>query len=454
MERWIRKKGNYIRTVCLAFLVLLVAVCWQNLNTSGDAPALWEIMEHFKGNLYRKALDVHMPIVAASAGESRERPAWGFFLERILAVLPIQSYTMSLIEYDTRPESELSYEMLMAREGVDEQYRDGQLVDAGDLTGAAGGIAGESAGNEEGLSGSAKENVDGTGGAADGTAAGGAAESAGEASGAGEGTAVPPEGSPFVPATEPVVHISREKLNDFDYLIQHFYVVDKTTTIDSSQLNAQELLAMNMKLAVGADQPQILIHHTHSLEGYADSTGDTSTSIVGVGEYLALLLRERYGFHVIHDTGAYDVEDHQNAYAHAGPAIERILAENPSIEVVIDLHRDGIKEGHLVTDVNGKQTAKIMFFNGLSRTTSNGDLDYLYNPYLKENLALSLQMKLAAEEYYPGFARSNYLKGYRYNLHYAPKSMLIEVGAQTNTVQEAMNAMEPLADLLHKVLAP
>lgn len=108
MERWIRKKGNYIRTACLAFLVLLVAVCWQNLNTSGDAPALWEIMEHFKGNLYRKALDVHMPIVAASAGESRERPAWGFFLERILAVLPIQSYTMSLIEYDTRPESELS----------------------------------------------------------------------------------------------------------------------------------------------------------------------------------------------------------------------------------------------------------------------------------------------------------------------------------------------------------
>lgn len=450
MERWIRKKGNYIRTVCLAFLLLLVAVCWQNLNTSGDAPALWEVMEHFKGNLYRKALDVHMPVVAAASGESRERPVWGFFLERILASLPIQSYTMSLMEYDTQPESQISYEMLMAREGVDEQYRDGELVADG---GTAGNGAGEGTGGE-----TANAAGEGTGGetvntAGEGTA-GGIAEGAAGASGGAVETTGQAEGAPFVPATEPAVHISWEKLNDFDYLIQHFYVVDKTTTIDSSQLNAQELLAMDMKLAAGADQPQILIHHTHSLEGYADSTGDPSTSIVGVGEYLTLLLRERYGFNVIHDTGAYDVEDHQNAYAHAGPAIERILAENPSIEVVIDLHRDGIKEGHLVTDVNGKQTAKIMFFNGLSRTTSNGDLDYLYNPYLKENLALSLQMKLAAEEYYPGFARSNYLKGYRYNLHYAPKSMLIEVGAQTNTVQEAMNAMEPLADLLHKVLAP
>ena len=69
-------------------------------------------------------------------------------------------------------------------------------------------------------------------------------------------------------------------------------------------------------------------------------------------------------------------------------------------------------------------------------------------------MAFSLQMKLAAEEYYPGFARRNYLKGYRYNLHYCPKSLLVEVGAQTNTLEEAMNAMEPLAELLHKVLAP
>ena len=171
-----------------------------------------------------------------------------------------------------------------------------------------------------------------------------------------------------------------------------------------------------------------------------------------MGEKLATLLREEYGFHVMHHTGEYDVADRDNAYSYAGPALEQILAENPSIEVVIDLHRDGVAETTHLVEVNGKQTSQIMFFNGLSRTTANGDIAYLANPNLADNLAFSFQMKLAAEEYYPGFARGTYLKGYRYNLHYRPKSLLVEVGAQTNTVEEAMNAMEPLADLLHKVL--
>ena len=93
-----------------------------------------------------------------------------------------------------------------------------------------------------------------------------------------------------------------------------------------------------------------------------------------------------------------------------------------------------------------------MFFNGLSRTTSQGNLSYLPNPYIEDNLAFSFQMQLAAAEYYPGFTRRIYLKGYRYNMHLCPKSMLIEVGAQTNSFEEAKNAMEPLAILLAKVL--
>lgn len=248
--------------------------------------------------------------------------------------------------------------------------------------------------------------------------------------------------------------ISREKLNDFDYLLQNFYQIDRTTTIDGSQLNAEALLGKSMKLETGAENVQILIYHTHSQEGYADSApGDVSTGVVGAADYLTELLQEKYGFNVMHHTGEYDVKDRDNAYSYAGPALEQILAEHPSIEVVIDLHRDGVAETtRLVTEVNGKQTAQIMFFNGLSRTTANGDIPYLANPYLADNLAFSFQMKLAAEEYYPGFARSNYLKGYRYNLHYRPKSLLIEVGAQTNTFEEARNAMEPLADILHRVL--
>ena len=83
---------------------------------------------------------------------------------------------------------------------------------------------------------------------------------------------------------------------------------------------------------------------------------------------------------------------------------------------------------------------------------NNGSLDSLPNPYISDNLALSFQLSYQAARYYPHFTRCIYLKGYRYNLHVRPKSILLEVGAQTNTVQEAMNAMEPFSVILNKVL--
>ena len=93
-----------------------------------------------------------------------------------------------------------------------------------------------------------------------------------------------------------------------------------------------------------------------------------------------------------------------------------------------------------------------MFFNGVSRLKS-GELGYLYNPNKAENLAFSLQMQLLAAKYYPDLTRKIYIKGYRYNLHLAKRAMLIEVGAQNNTVTEAKNAMIPLAELLYRELS-
>ena len=120
---------------------------------------------------------------------------------------------------------------------------------------------------------------------------------------------------------------------------------------------------------------------------------------------------------------------------------------------MIDLHRDAMPKGKkLLCEVDGRPTAKFMFFNGLSRTKKTGDITYLYNRNLKDNLALSFRMKLTAEEYYPGLTRKNYLKGYRYNMHLKDKYLLIELGAQTNTVEEAMNACDPLAHILSLVL--
>lgn len=259
------------------------------------------------------------------------------------------------------------------------------------------------------------------------------------------------------PTGQPVLDMSIEKLRDFDYLLSNFYIVDSTTMIGPEQLNPDDLLNRSMKITQNADEPKILIFHTHSQEEFADSIpGDPSTSIVGVGEYLTQLLNAK-GIPTIHDTGVYDIIngqlDRSNAYENAEASIRPILEANPSVEVVIDLHRDGVAEGtHLVTDVGGKPTAKIMYFNGLSRTRANGDIDYLYNPYIQDNLAFSLQMQIASETLYPGFARRIYLRGYRYNLHLMPKSLLIEAGAQTNTVEEMRNAMEVLAETLYHVL--
>ncbi|MBE5921881.1 MAG: stage II sporulation protein P [Lachnospiraceae bacterium] len=238
----------------------------------------------------------------------------------------------------------------------------------------------------------------------------------------------------------------------YQFLVKNYYNISSGTVVYESELNGQ-LLTKKMYLSEIKNEPQILIYHTHSQEFFKDSDeSNPETGIVGAGTYLTELL-EGYGYSVLHVTDTFDYVDgkldRDNAYTLAGERLEEILEEYPSIEVIIDLHRDGVNEDlHLVTEIDGKQTAQIMFFNGMSRT-NEGNISYLPNKNLQGNLAFGLQLKLKAEAYYPGFTRKNYIKPYRYNLQLREKSILIEAGAQTNTFQEVKNAMEPLAILLH-----
>lgn len=247
----------------------------------------------------------------------------------------------------------------------------------------------------------------------------------------------------------------RQDLNDYNFC-QQFYTVTSITSLTKEIFRPSEFLDKDMKITHDSSSPQILIFHTHSQEKFADSTDDDSTSILGVGDYLTELLTGK-GYNVIHDRSVYDYVDgkldRSKAYTYAEQGIESILESNPSIEVVIDLHRDGVADTtHLVTEVDGRQMAKIMFFNGISYSNVKGNINYLYNPYRDDNLAMSLQMHLIGEAYYPGFLRRNYINAYRYCLHERAKSMLMEAGAQTNTFEEVKNAMEPLADMLDKLL--
>lgn len=261
-------------------------------------------------------------------------------------------------------------------------------------------------------------------------------------------------GGEFVPAGRQM-QIDLAQLKDYESLVGNFYAIDANTMIGSDQLSVDKLMEIDMTMAKQEGEgPQILIYHTHSQEAFADSVpGDVNTGIVGVGEYLTQVLTEQYGYRVLHHTGQYDVETRDNAYSRALPEVEQLLAKNPSIQVVIDLHRDEVaQDTRLVTELQGRPTAKFMFFNGLSRTRKTGDIDYLRNENQEANLAFSFQMQLKAAEYYPGLTRRIYLKGYRYNMHLCPRTLLVELGAQNNTYEEAINACDPLAHILDMVL--
>ena len=256
----------------------------------------------------------------------------------------------------------------------------------------------------------------------------------------------------------PILDLSRGKLSDYDYLMNNFYIVDENTDASAAKINAAEFLAEDFSLSHGPLEPQILIYHSHSQETFSDSReGEEEDSIVGVGNYLTSLLTEKYGYQVIHVKEAFDMMsgelDRSKAYDYACDYVEKVLEENPSVEVVIDLHRDGIDEDRrLVTEINGKETAQILFYNGLSYTNTQGQVSYLPNPYIQDNLAFSFQLEYQAALYYPTFYRGIYLAGLRYNLHLRKRALLLEAGAQTNTVQEVKNAMEPFADILNRVL--
>ncbi|HCW40725.1 MAG TPA: stage II sporulation protein P [Lachnospiraceae bacterium] len=261
-------------------------------------------------------------------------------------------------------------------------------------------------------------------------------------------------GGEFVPAGRQM-QIDLAQLKDYESLVGNFYAIDANTMIGSDQLSVDKFMEIDMTMAKQEGEgPQILIYHTHSQEAFADSVpGDVNTGIVGVGEYLTQVLTEQYGYRVLHHTGQYDVETRDNAYSRALPEVEQLLAKNPSIQVVIDLHRDEVaQDTRLVTELQGRPTAKFMFFNGLSRTRKTGDIDYLRNENQEANLAFSFQMQLKAAEYYPGLTRRIYLKGYRYNMHLCPRTLLVELGAQNNTYEEAINACDPLAHILDMVL--
>lgn len=216
--------------------------------------------------------------------------------------------------------------------------------------------------------------------------------------------------------------------NDITFINTPNVSVDKNT-----------LLSTPLNFSTPSGSPQVLIIHTHTSEAYAESPNarneDPAYNVVGVGKAIKEELAKA-GIGVIHDTTQNDNPSYNQSYKKALALIEKNIAANPTIEIVLDIHRDYIKrdDGTLIkpttTTKSDEKAAQIMFVMG----TDSMDL---YHPEWRHNLAFSAQIQTKIQSIEPGLCRSINIRTERFNQHATMGSMIIEVGTGVNTFKEA-----------------
>ena len=205
------------------------------------------------------------------------------------------------------------------------------------------------------------------------------------------------------------------------------------------------LMAQKPDLDLTGEGPTVLIVHTHTTESYRETDGsrslDESENMLSIGDEVARVL-ELGGIRVIHDRTVHDYPDYNSAYAAARTTIEGYLAEYPTIELVLDLHRDAAGEDSppLTTSatVGGQTCAQLMMVVG----TDAGGNDH---PGWQENLSLALNLTALLEYENPGITRPVNLRSQRFNMDLSPGSLLVEVGAAGDSHSEALLAANALA---------
>lgn len=214
------------------------------------------------------------------------------------------------------------------------------------------------------------------------------------------------------------------------------------------------ILAEGPQITLPAEGPQILIIHTHGSEAYTQAgldrydaednsrTSDTRYNIIRVGDELTEKL-EAEGLSVLHDREIYDYPSYTGSYTRSGAAVEEYLRQYPDIAMVIDLHRDALGSDGVVyktvAEEQGVCASQVMLLVG---TDASG----LEHPNWQGNLSLALYLQQAVSEKHPTLMRPVSLVQQRYNQHLSPGSMIIEVGSNGNTLQEALAAIRLFAD--------
>ncbi len=222
-------------------------------------------------------------------------------------------------------------------------------------------------------------------------------------------------------------------------------------------IDIDSLCAEEMPFTVEKDAPQVLVVHTHTTECYdgdqmsgeTERTTDDNYNVVAVGEVICGVLEEN-GIHTIHDKTYHDYPSYQGAYSRALTTIENHLKENPTIKIVLDIHRDAFvyEDGsklEVTCDENGISTAQVMIVAG---TDSMG----LWHDNWRGNLVFASKIQNAAEIMYPGLMRPVNLRTERFNEHMTRGSLILEVGSNGNTLAQAKEGGKNVARAIAAVL--
>ena len=253
--------------------------------------------------------------------------------------------------------------------------------------------------------------------------------------------APPPQEDTPLPSETPAPAIAVFSQTD-GKLIQLRNTSDKKADVSTALLT-------ELQWDLYANQPTVLILHSHGSESYehtgeyqettAYRTLNTDYNMVSIGDQLAKKL-EQAGIRVIHDRTLYDVPSYNDAYVNARKAIQQHLADNPSICLVLDLHRDAAatETGQIryVTDTPEGTAAQLMLVLGTNHTG------------WQDNLSFATKLQVQLEKQVPGICRPISVRAQRYNQDLCPAAVLVEVGAAGNDRQEALLAAEYLANAI------
>ncbi len=211
-----------------------------------------------------------------------------------------------------------------------------------------------------------------------------------------------------------------------------------------------------------ASAPIAAIYHSHAMESYlpsvklasAGTTGkmdaeeafsdDPEITVVRAGQELAEILAKQYGVPTVHSRRFHDSGGRLGAYVQSAETVERLLKQYPSLRILIDVHRDAPRRERTTAVIAGEPAARILLLVGSDAKLSHPDWE--------SNYAFALALHQAMENLYPGLSLGIMVKESRYNQHYSPHAMLVEMGGVDNSMEEVLRSTRMFADALVAVM--